>query len=52
MTDAINHTEVQGMFTFCGIRKSQHVVFYNVMMADDKTRRKYLEEARELGKKF
>ena len=52
MTDAINHTEVQGMFSFCGIRKSQHVVFYNVMMTDNKTRLKYLEEARELGKRF
>jgi len=52
MTEAINHTEVQGMFSFCGIRKSQHVVFYDVMMTDDKTRQKYLEEARQLGKKF
>jgi putative NADPH-quinone reductase len=40
------------MFSFCGIRKSQHVVFYDVMMTDDKTRQKYLEEARQLGKKF
>ena len=52
MTDAMNRTEVEGMFTFCGIRKTQHVVFYNMMMTDDKTRRKYLDEARELGKKF
>jgi NAD(P)H dehydrogenase (quinone) len=52
MTDAINRTEVEGMFTFCGIRKTQHVVFHNVMMPDGKTRTKYLEEARELGKKF
>jgi NAD(P)H dehydrogenase (quinone) len=52
MTDAINHTEVEGMFTFCGIQETRHVVFYSVLMTDDKTRRSYLEEAKRLGKNF
>jgi len=52
MTNAIRQTEVAGVFSFSGIREVSHVIFYNVMKTDDKTRQRYLEEARRLGKDF
>jgi NAD(P)H dehydrogenase (quinone) len=51
-TDALKKVEDDGIFRFCGINDVQHVVFYNVIMTDDATRKKYLEEARNLGKNF
>lgn len=36
----------------CGIRKVRHVVFYDVVKADDATRARYLAEARRLGCEF
>jgi NAD(P)H dehydrogenase (quinone) len=35
-----------------GVRKVEHVYFYNVPVADDDTRRSYLEQAYKLGKEF
>jgi NAD(P)H dehydrogenase (quinone) len=52
MTGAVRQAEVAGVFTFSGIQEASHVVFYNVVKTDDKTRRHYLEEARKLGKDF
>ena len=52
MKDAIRQAEATGVFTFCGIREVIHAVFYDVMRTDDKTRGRYLEEARRLGRDF
>ncbi len=35
-----------------GVKDAEHVYFYGVVAADDATRRRYLERAYELGKKF
>lgn len=35
-----------------GVRKVEHVYFYRVPVADDETRRGYLERAYKLGKEF
>ena len=51
-TDALKKIEDELMLKFCGIKDVQHVVFYNVIMTDDATRKGYLEEARNLGKNF
>jgi len=40
------------MLRFCGINNVQRVVFFNVLMTDEKTRSGYLNEAYELGKNF
>jgi NAD(P)H dehydrogenase (quinone) len=52
MTKTINRAEVEGVLKFCGVREAHHVIFYNVIMTDDETRRRYLEEAKRLGKTF
>jgi NAD(P)H dehydrogenase (quinone) len=52
MTKTINRAEVEGVLKFCGVREARHVIFYNVIMTDDETRRQYLEEAKKLGKTF
>jgi NAD(P)H dehydrogenase (quinone) len=52
MTETINRAEVEGVLKFCGVREAHHVIFYNVIMSDDETRRGYLEEASRLGKSF
>lgn len=44
--------EDEGIFKFCGIASVQHVIFYNVLMTDDETRKEYLKEARDLGRNF
>jgi putative NADPH-quinone reductase len=51
-TYALNKSESEGIFKFCGIKDVQHVIFYNVVMADDETRKGYLEKARQLGRDF
>jgi len=35
-----------------GVRNVEHVYFYRVPVADDETRRNYLERAYTLGKEF
>jgi hypothetical protein len=35
-----------------GVKKVEHVYFYGVPVADDETRRSYLERAYKLGKEF
>jgi NAD(P)H dehydrogenase (quinone) len=52
MTETINRAEVEGVLKFCGVRDAHHVIFYNVIMTNDETRRRYLEEAKRLGKDF
>ena len=44
--------EDEGILNFCGVASVQHVIFYNVLMTDDETRKGYLEEARGLGRNF
>jgi NAD(P)H dehydrogenase (quinone) len=51
-TDALKKIEDDLMFRFCGINDVQHVIFHNVVLADDATRKAYLEDARNLGKSF
>ena len=36
----------------CGIQQVEHVIFHNVMITDDNTRKGYLEQAYSLGKDF
>jgi len=50
MTNAIRQAEVAESFHFSGIREVSHVMFYNVMKTDDKTRQRYLEEAGGSGR--
>ncbi len=52
MVDALKKIEDDIMLKFTGINNVQHVLFYNVIMTDDATRKGYLEKARELGKTF
>ncbi len=52
MTDILKQIESDHIIKFCGINDVQHVIFYNVIMADDTTRKAYLEECRNLGKDF
>ena len=52
MAEAIRRSELEGVLAFCGVRETSHVIFHDVMRTDDKTRRRYLEEARRLGKDF
>ena len=35
-----------------GVRNVEHVYFYRATVADDETRRSYLERAYKLGKEF
>ena len=51
-TDALKKIEDDAILSFCGIKDVQHVIFYNVIMTDDATRKGYLEKARNLGKNF
>jgi len=51
-TDALKKIEDDLIFRFCGINDVQHVIFYNVILVDDATRKGYLEDARNLGKTF
>ena len=50
--EALKRIEDDFMLKFIGIHDVQHVIFYNVIMTDDVTRKGYLEEARNLGKTF
>ena len=51
-TDVLKKIEGDFMLKFTGIGNVQHVLFYNVIMTDDATRKGYLEKARDLGKTF
>lgn len=51
-TDALKKIEGDLRFKFCGINDVEHVIFYNVIMADEATLKGYLEEAESLGKNF
>jgi len=51
-TDALKKIQDELKLGFCGINDVNHVIFYNVIMTDDATRKGYLEEARNLGKAF
>ena len=51
-TDALKKIQDELMLGFCGINDVNHVIFYNVIRADDETLKGYLEEARNLGKAF
>lgn len=51
-TDALKKIEDDLILRFVGISNVQHVIFYNVIMTDDATRKGYLEEARNLSKNF
>ena len=42
----------QKIIQFCGIPDVHIKLFYDVIMADDETRKKYLEEARDLARKL
>ena len=50
--DVLKKIEGDFMLKFTGIGNVQHVLFYNVIMTDDATRKGYLEKARDLGKTF
>ena len=50
--DVLKKIEGDFVLKFSGIDKVQHVLFYNVIMTDDPTRKEYLEKARDLGKTF
>ena len=50
--DALKKAEVDDVFKFCGIDDVQHIIFYNVIMSDDRTRKGYLEKSRNLGEDF
>ena len=50
--DALKKIQDELMLGFCGINDVNHVIFYNVIMTDDATRKGYLAEARNLGKAF
>ena len=52
VTDVLKKIEGDFMLKFTGIGNVQHVLFYNVIMTDDATRKGYLEKARDLGKTF
>ena len=52
MADVLKKIEGDFMLKFTGIGNVQHVLFYNVIMTDDATRKGYLEKARDLGKTF
>lgn len=41
-----------GVLGLCGIQNVEHVIFYNVIRADDNTRKGYLEQAYSLGRQF
>lgn len=51
-SDALKKIEGDLMFKFCGITNVEQVIFYNVIMTDDATRKGYLEQAKNLGKNF
>lgn len=51
-TDALKKVEGELRFPLCGITNIEHVIFYNVIMADEATLKGYLEEAENLGKNF
>ena len=52
MADVLKKIEDDLILKFTGIGNVQHVLFYNVIMTDDATRKGYLEKARDLGKTF
>jgi NAD(P)H dehydrogenase (quinone) len=52
MADVLKKIEDDLMLKFTGIDNVQHVLFYNVIMTDDATRKGYLGKARDLGKTF
>ena len=51
-TDALKKIAGDLTLKFCGINNIEHVMFYNVIMADDVTLKGYLEQAESLGKNF
>jgi Putative NADPH-quinone reductase (modulator of drug activity B) len=50
--DILKKIEGDFMLKFNGIDNVQQVIFYNVNMTDDATRKGFLEKARDLGKTF
>jgi NAD(P)H dehydrogenase (quinone) len=52
LRDAMRKVIDEYTLSYPGIRKVQHELFYAVHGADDATRRRYLERARELGRSF
>jgi NAD(P)H dehydrogenase (quinone) len=52
LRDAMRKVIDEYTLSYPGIRKVQHELFYAVHGADDDTRRRYLERARELGRSF
>lgn len=50
--DALKKIQDDLTLRFCGINDVGHVIFHNIIMADETVRQRYLEEARDLGRKF
>ncbi|MCD6353296.1 MAG: NAD(P)H-dependent oxidoreductase [Proteobacteria bacterium] len=49
---ALKKINNDGILKFCGIKEVEQTIFHNVVMADDATRKGYLEETYKLGKDF
>ena len=52
MGDTLIKLEDERLLRRYGVKEVHHAFFYNVVLADNDTRRRYLEEARNLGKNF
>ena len=51
-SEPVTHIMDDWGLRYPGIKRVEHVYFYNVTTADDTTRKQYLERAYELGKEF
>ncbi|OGP61408.1 MAG: hypothetical protein A2V67_01930 [Deltaproteobacteria bacterium RBG_13_61_14] len=51
-TEAMKKVMDNGTLNFCGIPRVSHLIFHNVLNADDATRKGYLDEVYRLGREF